>query len=274
MPLVGATAMRQFLGWMPADDHHRNGVFVAQFLVPDQGSVQACVKMYPHEQGRNRGLVNEITGYLFGHALGIPQPDLAFVAHVPIKHINGAKGLVRELKRAKVDTYPAFCTRRIDGHSAAVRVPDSQLPAVVEDIRKWRALPHAVALDENIANSDRHLNNLLRLGTGDYAVIDNGLLACPYPGGNWSAEDLDAQGNYVNVLSENMWQNNPPGRMVSKMLDLSRHHLSAVAGIANELEFWWSKLLSEDDHQAFKAFLDARTANVHSLLANRYGRLL
>lgn len=271
--IVRENGYRLFLGWAPKDDNHLGDVHVAHFSLPGRGSIEAYAKFYPCENGHNRGLVNEITGYLCGHALGIPQPDIAFIADIPLGRLPRATGWLAGVKK-KRKTYPAFCTLRLDGHSAAVRVPDSLADPVKKEIERWEDLPRAVAMDEHIANTDRHLNNLIRLDRHRFAVIDNGRLANT-EGPDWTQASLSPHALYRNRLSEHLWGHRPPESHISKMLDLARHHPVAFAQIRDELEYWWSKLIPDEaDHKAFRAFLEERTMNIDALIRLRYNRLL
>lgn len=167
--IVSVYGYRRFLGWADQDDGHINAVHVAHFEMPNGKRVDAYAKLYPFDGGANRGMVNEVTGYLIARAMGITQPASAFIAQIPIKKISSPKHDWLKQARKITDTYPAFCTERLDGKSAAFRVPDLELPLVIDDVRQWKELPYTVAMDENIAHTDRHLNNLIRLGRRRYA---------------------------------------------------------------------------------------------------------
>lgn len=274
---IASPGFRGFIAWTDGDDRHQNPVFIASFEHPVEGYIEAYVKLYPHQNGLNRGLVNEITGYLYGHALQVPQPDHAFLAEIPLnrlrnidQHLPTGHWLHGALKTT--NTWPGFCSSRLDGKSAAVHVPDTEIYAVREDIAAWGDLPRAVAMDENIAHVDRHFNNLIRLGRKKYAVIDNGRLV----NGNserWTCDMLDPSALYRNRLSEHVWAHRPADETISAMIDFAQRHQAAFATIKQELEYWL-RLLLPKEHADFNSFLSSRTESVEWLLRKRYQRLV
>lgn len=262
---------------MGSEDGHISDVHVARYSLAPDKSVEAYSKIYPYDKGLNRGMVNEITGYLICHALEIPQPVRAFVGHVPLRQIctPDSSPLIQELAEQR-EYYPAFCTQRLDGRSGAFRLPGAQIPKLIDDVKAWEKLPATMAVDDHIANPDRHLNNLIRLGNQSFAVIDNGILAAPTSEGikHWKVEHLNAFTLFRNRLCEHVFGGNPPNRTVSATLGVAPGCSPAVDSVIDELEFWWSQLLSGEDHEKFKAFILERTAQIEVLLRRRYNRLL
>lgn len=270
---IRSAGYRRFIAWAGDDDGHLEKVHIAGFDHPMRGTCEAFVKLYPADGSANRGLTNELTAYLYAHALSIPQPELAFVANVPLKRLGRLSGWLATAAKTH-ETLPGFCTLRLDGASAAVRVPKTEIPSLIEDIQKWPELPNAVALDENIANTDRHLNNLIRLGRRRFALIDGGRLANDPDSTDWNAKSLDPTALYRNRLSEHVWQHKPENKAVSLMLDLATQHPVAFDRIADELDYWWRLLLSTADHTLFKAFMEARTRSLELVIRKRYNRLI
>lgn len=270
---IRSTGYRRFIAWAGDDDGHLEKVHIAGFDHPTKGACEAFVKLYPADGSANRGLANELTAFLYAHALNIPQPELAFIANVPLKRLGRLSGWLATAAKAH-ETLPGFCTLRLDGASAAVRVPNTEMPSLIEDIQKWPDLPNAVALDENIANTDRHLNNLIRLGRRRFAVIDGGRLANSPDSVHWTAKSLDPTALYRNRLSEHVWHHNPENKAVSLMLDLATKHPVAFDRIADELDYWWRLLLSPADHALFKAFMQTRTHSLDLVIRKRYHRLI
>lgn len=273
---VRGQGFRQFIEWVGGDDGHLNPVFIATFAHPTAGHIEAFCKLYPYRNGKDRGLVNEITGYLFGRALEVPQPDHAFLANIPIKYLRDtAVRLGQNHWLNSLDTgseYPAFCTSRLDGKSAAVHLPQAEIPLLLEDVAGWINLPKAVALDENIAHADRHLNNLIRLGRKRYAVIDNGRLVNP-DGEWWSCDMLESYRLYRNRLSEHVWNHAPSDDEISKLIMFATQHANAYNEIADELAYWL-KLLLPQDHTEFEQFLRERATDMEWLVKSRYNRLV
>lgn len=270
---IKESGYRRFIAPADTEDGHLSQVHIADFLHPRLGECTAFVKLYPSENGHNRGLVNEITAHLFGHAVGVTQPRFAFVANIPLQRLGRLSGWLSDIAKTHA-TWPAFCAQRLEGKSAALRVPNTDMPSLIEDIRRWDELPKAVALDEGIANTDRHLNNLIRLGKRRFAVIDGGRLADPAGSEHWRPETLAADALYRNRLSEHVWQHKPDDNAISRMLILAADHPAAFRTIADELDYWWSLLLPEDHQAAFRKFFDSRSGIVEALIRKRYHRLI
>ncbi len=259
-----------FIEWAPADDGHLESVHIAEFRHPQFGACEAFAKLY--KGGTGHGIVNEITGWLCAHAMGVPQPEFAFVANIPLARLRSPTGWVAQEKRRGAATLPAFCTKRLDGKSAAIRMPNSEIPALLDDVRAWKDVARATALDEHIAHTDRHLNNLIRLGRRQYAVIDNGRLASDTTA-SWSAGTLDSGRLYWNRLSERLWNNSPDDATVSCILDAAANHAGAFENVRDELHYWWELLLPTREYQDFSSFLERRTDIIEALLRKRYHRL-
>lgn len=275
--VLGPESYRGMLHWVDAGDGHLSDVHVARYAVEQNTTVEAYSKIYPYQDGLNRGMVNEVTGYLICHALGIPQPRRAFLAYVPLRVICTAESspFIRQLAETR-EFYPAFCTERLDGKSAAYQLPDTAFPGLIADVKAWEKLPATMAADDQMANVDRHLNNLIRTGKKSFAVIDNGILAAPTHNGihHWKAEHLDAWGLFRNRLCEHIYEYQPPNRTISATLDHANKSPEAVDAVVDELKFWWSQLLTDDDYQSFMDFILQRTSQIEVLLRRRYNRLL
>lgn len=265
------TGYLSFINWVSAHDEHRGFVHIANFHHPEHGPCDAYVKLYETDVGKS--LANEITAYLCAHALSITQPKHAFIANIPLDRIKNPPGWIKRLSKTH-KTYPAFCTTRLDGHSAALRLPfESDLKHIVDDVAKWPELERAVTLDENLASTDRHLNNLIRLAPKKYALIDGGRLANDEDG-CWTISTLNALNLYRNRLSERVWDHKPKQQCIDKMIDSASTHSVLLEQVAEELRYWWSQLLTPEDSVQFDKFLNDRTSNLGLLVRKRYGMLV
>jgi len=268
-----ANSFGSFIGWAGQEDGHLNPVFVATFNHPTlQKTVSAYCKLYPLNAGE-RGLINEITGYLFAHALDIPQPDHAFVAQIPIHALH------KELSAKLGDkhwilnhtNYPVFCTTRLDGKSAGIYLSEGSQD-IYDDIAAWPDLPKTIALDENIAHTDRHINNLLRIKKNTYAAIDNGRLVCANSE-RWTVDMLDVNKLYRNRLSEHIWQHKPTKKNINHMMFCAEQHTTSK--IENELLYWVQSFIKDtNDQHAFYDFLQQRTGATSCLIRQRYQHLI
>ena len=144
---------------------------------------------------------------------------------------------------------------------------------VLDDVRGWRGLHGAVALDESIAHVDRHLNNLIRTGARSYAVIDNGRLVNPRAE-RWTADQLIDIKLYDNKLSERTWGNRPDNADASMTLKCAAAHEVAMQTVASELDYWLGLLLDSNDASRFREFIHNRMRDAEMLLRNRFRRLL
>lgn len=276
MPASGYLA---FLEWADEIAGHAECVHVAQIHHPTWGGVKAFVKMYPDDEYGRKGMANEIAGYLVAEACDLPRSDFAFVAGIPLERLaDGGPTWIRvrtqdAKERGERVTYPAFCTKAVDGGlSALVALGQRDSNLLRQDLLKWRDLPRALAFDDGIANADRHNNNLLRLGKHKYVLIDHGRLV--HSLGNWSIEDLDAAALYEHRLLSFLYPDGAiPEKTGSAVLLEGQHLLVAPAKIRTELQHWLQRLLMPDEARAFDMFLCDRIANIEQLLRKRYNLL-
>lgn len=272
---LSAGSFASFINWADPQAQNINPVFVATFKHPKYPQpVAAYCKIYPITQGE-RGLINEITGYLFAHALDVPQPDNAFIAQIPVELIK--KELLQKLDKShwifNHEMFPAFCTTRLDGKSAGIFL-NAESQDIFDDIAKWPALPQTVALDENIAHTDRHINNLLRIKTNSYAAIDNGRLVCD-KSERWTIDMLDHNKLYRNRLSEHIWHHLPEKKIVHSMMFCAENHAKNMIKTADELLYWVKILIKKSEEQsAFYEFLHQRTGIAPCLIQQRYQHLI
>lgn len=234
-----------------------------------------CIKLYPGDDGRNRGLVNEITGWLIAHALGLPQPAQAYLVKVPLAKLpRSMPSWVSALKKDGCQHYWGFGTTKLPAESAALRFSRDDLPLLVDDVRAWEHLPGAVALDEHIANVDRHLNNLLRLGKSRYALIDHGRLAVDGMARNWAPPHLNPERHFTNQLSIECWEDNPPADQAAAAIHAGSQHPAALSGVHDELQDWWRRLIPDAaERSSFERFICTRAATLSILLSKRYQQL-
>lgn len=268
---ISKQGWRGFLAWQTKSGN-LEPVFDALVHDPVEGrDIVVCVKLYQHENKQNRGMVNEITGWLITHALGLPQPGRAFLVNVPMAELEKPMpDWVAELKRQAVH-YWAFATIKLPAESAALRFNNADLPLLADDIRRWTNLPSAIALDEHIANTDRHFNNLLRLSKSNYALIDNGRLAVESGVAHWRLSELDENHLFTNRLSFQCWNDRPEKGMASITVKAAVAHIDALIKVRAELEDWWCRLLTNDDERiAFDNFITTRATDLSILLSRRY----
>lgn len=283
-----AGAWRHFLGWHTETDNAEAVGVATVFDAAAEMERDIFIKLYPPESGTPerppRGLVNEVTGWLLGNAFGVPQPEKAWLVQVPLRGLGNTpkdwgkkREWLKQLKRLGVESYWAFGTAKLPGRSAAIEITRQvELDAFIQDLTSWPALKNTIALDENIANTDRHFNNLIRVGPKKYHAIDNGRLATDSSCGNWSISDLQPLKNYMNKLSHYCYKEDRPDReTASYIAAAAAMHQAAIQPITGELEYWWDRLIPDPvERQAFKNFIYTRTACITQLINIRYGLLV
>lgn len=272
---------------MDNETGHLNPVFIGEFEHPDAGNITAFCKIYNPD---TKGLINEIIGFLMARALNIKQPDCAFITLIPkdrlpdLNHIAKRKDNKWLKLKNCPDVLPLFCTSRLDGHSAAIHfnekdTQDDLITPLANDISQWSQYSAAIALDETIAHTDRHLNNLLRLGSKQYAVIDNGILISELARSDWHSDMLQKDKLFTNCLYDIVMKNRncrTPSQddIQRQSIVCGEQHSHCINMIANELNFWLNKLLAQDERQALNEFLDYRIKETSWLLKQRYQILL
>lgn len=132
------------------------------------------------------------------------------------------------------------------------------------NIRKWDKHIQTLTFDDIIANLDRHLNNLLRIGDSSYALIDHGRLVVQ--NGLWKADDLKPDGAFDNRLLNILYHD--PSVAANGMVDAAEDAGSLLAG-AEEVQYWLNHLAPKES-QAFDNFVQARTITAATRIAKRY----
>ena len=277
----------RFNNWLDDSDGHLNPVFIGEFKHP-KGNITAFCKLYDPSK---KGLINEIIGYLFTHALNIKQPDTAFIAVLPTKLLPNLTKIAKRPANSWLDEgyneVLCFCTSRLDGQSAAIHLSslqyapkyeiDKLLSIISDDVSRWSQYPAAIALDENIAHCDRHFNNLLRLRKEHYALIDNGRLI-NQKDEEWDVSMLDVNKNYndnriLASLKIRSCKKPSDNEIYSAAINYSEYHKNKVNGIEQELNYWL-KLLAPNESDALSKFLTERTETISCLLKQRFNLII
>ena len=277
--LVQPHAYLAFLRWTDPQAGHVECVHVAQIHHQARGGVAAFAKIYPPNDYGQKGMANEILGYLVAHACDLPRAPFAFVAGVPLEKLPaGGPPWVKELVDAALSSgkaslpYPAFCTASIEGISALVSLGERDSELLRQDVLKWRDLPRALAFDDGIANVDRHFNNLLRLGRQRYVLIDHGRLVAAL--GNWKTDDLDPYALYVHRLLALLYAEGAIPHAVASAALLEAERLAAAPSkVEADLRYWLPRFLTPSDARDFEAFFRERMSNIEHVLRKRYNLL-
>lgn len=271
---LGHTAYLTFHGWANSEDQHYNQVHFAQIHHPAQGRSDVCIKVFPMAGAGQRGLLNEITGWLLTHAAGIPQPGFACLINMPLDKIQTPKGWLRDQIKAGRTTWPAFCAERLPWRSAAVQFGNIESAVLLNELRQWPHNTLMTALDEQLAYADRHFNNLIRSAANTFWAIDFDRLACDAGTPDWTVESLVATRHFENQLSKRLWNHRPGNSLSSQIVAHGEALEQRFALVADELRYWGKTLLANPVEQRhWLAFIDRRATLIAWLLQRRYGLL-
>jgi hypothetical protein len=233
--------------------------------------------MYLSNGGSSRGLLNEISSFILGRALGVPMAEHAFVCMIPLAKLakppshHGWIGTL--LKSNKAAEYPAFCTSRIAGGDAVIEQNSVGKKLFAEDLRQWDALPLAARFDQHIFNTDRHLGNLRRTKKHTYALLDHGRLVTE--DGDWNQVDLVAQEQHKHPdrLLQKAWPDGCPTEKINEILLHLGYHDTALSIALPELRWWWSRLAGPADTAGFERFLVVRARSLKAMYQSEYNQL-
>lgn len=152
----------------PADSRGSNDVFKGFAVLPDgKTRAQVVVKLFQH--GSRLRIYNEVVAHHVAVQCGVPSP-YTFPCACPTADLlrNGAKLGPEMLASdfilgvASYDVSPKKLNQVLKSSDA-----------VEHDILVWPKCVQTALFDELVANSDRHVSNLIRQGPGDYRAIDH-----------------------------------------------------------------------------------------------------
>ncbi len=272
--LLAPNDYRNFKSWV-TDVRSVNPVFVSSFKHPSESKpIDMYAKIYSLK-GTDRSIFNEIFGYLMAYALGLPQPKHACIALVPTDKLrkNITDGALSNDLNSEVfqyDVFPVFCTSKIDKSKTAFQY-SSLAKDVASELAKWPYMGKTVAVDNTIANIDRHANNLLRTGVSKYHLIDNGMLVNV---NGWQCTDLKPNESFTNHLLRISERDMTPlqaAKITGNAITACDHHADALNSIDAELRYWITNLYkhTQSDYNNFMDFIDYRVNNAHGLLTSR-----
>lgn len=226
------------------------------------------VKIYPKTE--NRGLINEITGFLLAHANGLPQPQKAAVIQLPIEIIPP-----EELNKFDVieNTILGWATEECGiTPNTYLKVNDViKYNQSLEMLKSWTFFPRLLAFDDWVANQDRNTGNITIKGNKDFHLIDHGNVPVSE---NWNIDDLIVDKHYNNKLLDGLYEKNYPLPLSSSMINESKEHCHAFEHIKNELNKWWQVLLDEDSYQNIMNFINIRSQRSPSRIQARTGLVI
>ena len=169
----------------PRNSRRDNRVFVGTVVLPDgKHRSRAFVKLFPPGV-RYQCVYNEVVARNLARQCDLPSP-MTFACACPRRLLDGEMAAQSSneppsdfvLGVASISAQPRPVKQRLDDFSAAW-----------EDLSCWPRITDLAVFDELIANDDRHLSNLLRLGSRNYVLIDNERILF---GTQWFGTDLES----------------------------------------------------------------------------------
>lgn len=233
--------------------------------------------MYVADDGASRGLLNEVSGYILGRALGAPMAEYAFVCMVPLNRLKNPppnqKWISTLLKGNKNADYPAFCTSKMSGGDAVIEQCNVGSKVFAEDLRQWPGLQLATRFDQHITNTDRHLGNLRRISKHNYRLLDHGRLVTE--NGDWNSSDLAYLEKCKNPdqLLDKAWPYGCPAEKINEILLHLGYHGIALSIALPQLRWWWARLASPEDAVGFERYLVGRAKELKAMYQSAYNQL-
>jgi hypothetical protein len=223
-------------------------------------------------------LVNEIAGYVLAKGDGLPVPERAAVLFLTPEQ---AAFLPSEVEPYKTQSghIIAWCVQSVGGQTPLQTFnlcgDASGYSTLLEDFSKWANLPNVVSLDAWLLNEDRNMGNLVRLGTGKYALIDHGRICT---GNSWYAPLDRAKMKHLNKVAMVAWGDhdidNAPSRYRPSILAACDKHEQTLADTLIDLEYWLSQFLIPAERGDVEGFFGDRTSTLGAHLRAAYGMLL
>lgn len=265
--------------WVNASEGNTCPVVHSRFKREGATEVDAYAKLMDlHLPSGRIELINEITGWLLSKACGLPVADSAFVAGIRAGDLP--HDLLATLSSSTpTDVLYFFCTEEISESQARGIVPTDTL---IEEQSKWLHSHATLALDEWLANADRHVGNLVRRSKDDFVLIDYGRLLARNPVPPWWAPDelggLQST-PFANHLHHNtyVFRNiTNPRSVTAGFEDCARKaqlQSDAMRRALFEIAYWCSEI-APGHSSDWLAFLVARVQNARQLLADRFRILI
>lgn len=265
-----------FIRWLgnnqqPADECGLEATCVLTLQHPESTQHKPFyAKFYPDLDRRSRAMANEVAGYILAHRYGLPQPPRACLARIPLNKLD-LKSLPKQHQWLKTVSknkanYHAFCTEAINAPTPWHHYGKAAFEAMKEDIRRWPDHAKTMAFDDIVANLDRHMNNLLRIGESRYALIDHGRLVVA--SGHWQSTDLQAENEFNNRLLDILYSD--PSTVANGMIAAAESATALLTGTAEVSHLISHLTQSPGESQAFDKFIQSRTISAPKRIAKRY----
>lgn len=222
------------------------------------GPVDSYVKIYCARTAP-KGFVNELIGYSLAKWGGLLTPPRAAVLLLDVDQTKFLPPAIDPM-RTNNGKILAWCVQSLAGTTPKQSYnlnadKTASTKYIRQDLNKWKDLPNVVALDAWLLNEDRNLGNVVRVGEGQYAVIDHGRVCT---GNSWESPLDKNRMNHTNLLAAIAWENPnveyAPENFHAPLIGSFVRYKQAVIDATPDLDYWLPKLISIVDEQDAKKF--------------------
>lgn len=215
------------------------------------------LKYYPEPTVSNnhKGFINEIIGFVLADFVGLPQPNSACLINCKSSVLHR---LMPEFFEDNDSSVVLWGAEAIKGKTPAQHFNLAKdCPSLVNELIAWKEVESTIAFDDWLANTDRNLNNLVRVKRNKYFLIDHGWL---FSGLKWDAEKLSISKVYENKLElfTRTSDSKKEEDRINRRCFSSESHYSAFEQALAELEYWFSVFLERSDEDLLKKFVSQR----------------
>lgn len=267
-------------GWTYGRDGNQNPVLHARFHA-NGGEFDGYAKPVDLASTQQVTLMlNEVTGWLLARASGLPCSPRAFFIPLPHAALPTYEGLGQLPLPDANGCIFCFVTESVSNTAIKGLYNTNEL---AKEQSAWAHCSAAIAFDEGIANTDRHVFNLLRRGAGDFVLIDHGYLLrrldMDYPP-YWNPGVLEVwtDHSFDNILHRNTQivqgtRDVKEGvRACEQGIDFSEKLIRALRQCMFEISFWCSILLPGSSARWLKFLYERlQRPQLSDLLHRRYG---
>lgn len=167
-------------------------------LVSYGGSIRrAYIKLYDHST-QPKAVLNEVLGYLYAQAMGMPSPPVFFV-EIPAFDIVASGFLPSSVGPLRaMGTLEAHDPGVVgEGTAKTLYSPSFDLPQIKHRLMSSPAGRTLMSFDEAVGNPDRNIGNIVFSRKHGVVAIDHG---CILTGPTWTAFTLNSTFNQRNLV--------------------------------------------------------------------------
>ncbi len=235
----------------------------------DGRSYRFFVKLFP--KSADKGLINEITGYLTANSCNLPQPEKVAIILVP----------KRILAKEDLDHFNLHQNNYIIGWASVDSGPTPKtllsMDKIIEfeeslsSLKNWKYFSEMLAFDDWVANQDRNLGNMTISGKNEFKLIDHGNSPISE---KWTKEDLLSNQHYQNKMLEHFFPKNTPKSTASEIVKSTDSHPQNFESVIFDLNRWYGEFLDHDSKTKLLEFLKSRAHDGNIRMGSKTGLLV